>query len=208
MSYYLLHFLDNFRMGDMQYLKEYLDEGHGAIHCGIEVTRQQFFCYLLENKENLLICEALFNEKKNDSVHTLAVTNIGIVLGNTRQSFSQPFPHFCLSQLFFDAWAGQMQFWTDIRSFDILLNDIEDIRWQVYLLEPVIQIFQLIEFCQLNISNPSFLIGHLISFFKLSAQVLRNKGITVMFYIAFLRSFEMDDLYIAPLTSFIWNRST
>lgn len=101
--YYLLHFLDDFGMGDMQYLKEYLDEGHGAIHCGIEVTRQQLFCYLLENKENLLISEALFNEKKNDSVHSLTVTNIRIVLGNTRQGFSQPFPHFCLSQLFFEA---------------------------------------------------------------------------------------------------------
>lgn len=96
-----------------------------------------------------------------------------------------------------------MQFWADIRSFDILLNDIKDFRWQIYLLEPVIQIFQLIKFCQLNIGNPSFLIGHLISFFKLSAQVLRNKGIAVIFNISLLRSFEMDDLCKALLTSLI-----
>lgn len=96
-----------------------------------------------------------------------------------------------------------MQFWTDISSLDILLNDIEDFRRQIYLLESVIQIFQLIKFRQLDISNPSFLIGHLISFFKLSAQVLRNKGIAVMFDISFLRAFEMDDLCNAPLTSFI-----
>lgn len=100
--YYLLHFLDDFRMGDVKYLKENLDEGHGAIHGRIEVTRQQLFCYLLENKEDLLISEAFFNEKQNDSIHPLTVTNIRIVLGNTRQSFSQPLPHFCLSKLFLD----------------------------------------------------------------------------------------------------------
>lgn len=87
MSYYLLHFLYDFRMRDMECLKKYLDECHGAVHCGIEVARQQFFCYLLENKENLLISEALFNEKKDDGVHSLTVANIRIVLGNTRQSF-------------------------------------------------------------------------------------------------------------------------
>lgn len=96
-----------------------------------------------------------------------------------------------------------MHFWTDISSFHILLNDIKHFRRQIYLLESVIQIFQLMKFRQLNIGNLSFLIGHLISFFKLSAKVLRNKSIAVMLNISFLRSFEMDDLYATSLTSFI-----
>ena len=84
MPYYLLHFLDDLRMGDMQYLKKNLDKGHCAVHRGIEVTRQQLFCYLFENEENLLISKAFFNEKENDRVHSLAVTYKRIVLCYTR----------------------------------------------------------------------------------------------------------------------------
>ena len=116
-------------MGYYQYLAQKSDKSLNWVHCRIVVTGQNLFSYFFEKEERRLIIETFFVEKEDQIVHTLAITDIGVIYGKSLKNVGNVDLHNTIFLVFLLLARSFQKIGAELCSKDIFVDGLSEYLW-------------------------------------------------------------------------------
>ena len=144
------HNLHNLRMCLSQYFTQKFDKGMNSVHSDVVVTWQYLLCDFFEKKKRWLFIKTLLEKEKYKIIHSLAISNIGVINCKFLKNVGQTNPHnyiflidLCLITSFKDIFA-------QLCSSDIFGDGLYQHLWNLKLVKFFKEKWHLIEVSKLH----------------------------------------------------------
>ena len=137
----VIHLLDDLfellidgRVGVLEELEEYFHVAHDAIHLAVVVAGEDDFGEPFEDEESFLTIKIFLQKKYNDTIHTLAVSDVRVKLDETYQHFPR------------------LTFYFGLRSspLEILVDDLDKVMGDFHQPQTVVEGPFGIDICKLD----------------------------------------------------------